>query len=354
MRVRDSSVAAVLSGLALGLWVLGACAATRGWCSAAAPATPSVDELLSRYSQTMDKCLHSFAVKSCSTTDTNWKQSPGSLMPPGPDVLHTRDDFRYDGQRTRDISSRWGSIGVHGPTPENNPILRSEITDFEFSALYSGQRGQGGLIKYDQGPLDPEKVKRTLALGWSHACSFGFFPFHERIDSYLRRSGKATVRRQTEAVNGSACYVIDARTPEGQLVVWLDPAHGYNIARITVTQRAGDRADDQVLPRGHEVARVFTNTSFQQIDGTWIPTTYATHTRIYRPGFMVMEGGTRSEVSEFLIDPNHTALKSFDVNDFPEGTRTSYMDNGRLLPTWYIWKNGGPVPDTSKTPDRSR
>jgi hypothetical protein len=350
MRVRSPWVAVVLSGLTLSLW---ACGATRGWYSAAPPATPSVDELLARYGQTMDKCLRSFAVKSRSTMETYWKQSPDPRMPPGPDVLHTQDDFRYDGQRTRDISSRWGSIGVHGPTPENNPILRSEITNFEFSALYSGQRGQPSLIKYSQEPLDPEKIKRTLALGWSHACSFGFFPFHERIDSYLRRSGKATVRRQPEAVNGSDCYVIEARTREGQLTVWLDPAHGYNVAKITVAQKQGDRADGQVLPRGHSSARSLTNTSFKQIDSTWIPTAYTTHTRINRPGFMVMEGGTRSEISEFLIDPNHAALRSFELSDFPEGEKVVYFENGRILPGSYIWKNGRPVPDTEKTRGRA-
>ncbi len=346
MRAKSRHLASVFSNLTFGLLVPLVCVATRGWGSALPEAVPTVDELLTRYGQTMDRCLHSFAVKSRSKMETDWKESPDPRMPLGPDVLYTQDDFRYDGQRTRDISRRWGTIGSPGPTPENDPILRSEITDFEFGALYSGQRGKPGLIKYYKEPLNPEKVKRELTLGWSHATSFGFFPFHERVDSSLRKSGKATVRGQTEAVNGSNCYVIEAHTPQGQLTVWIDPAHGHNVAKITVTQKEGDLADGQVLPRGHEVARVLTNTSFKQVAGTWIPVAYLTQTRIMRPGFMVMEGGTRSEITEFLLDPDHAALKSFDLSDFPEGERVIYFENGRILPVSYIWRNGRPVPDT--------
>jgi hypothetical protein len=354
MRAKRCDIAPVSSCLTFALFIPLAYTAARGWCSSSPAAAPSVDELLTRYGQTMDKCLHSFAVKSRSTMETYWRQSPDPRAPPGHYVAHRKDDFRYDGQRTRDMSGDWGDVDWHRPTPENNPIRRSAIFDFEFNALYSGQRGQPGFIHYYKEPLDARKVTRQLTIGWSPAPSFGFWPFYERVDLSVRKSQRATVRAQTERVNGSSCYVIEAHTAEGRLAVWLDPAHGYNIARITVTLRGGDLADGQVLPRGHEVARVFTNTTFKQVDGTWIPTAYVTQTRINRPGLMVMEGETRCEITEFLIEPDHAALKSFDLSDFPEGERVAYFENGRIRPVWYIWKNGQPVPDTRGSPPHPR
>jgi hypothetical protein len=230
--------------------------------------------------------------------------------------------------------------------------LRNGITDLEFSALYSGQQTKPGIIKYYRQPLNAEAVKREIASGWSHATSFGFFPFHERVDVSLRKSGNATVRARTEAVNGSNCYVVEADTTQGQLTVWIDPAHGYNVAKTTVTQKEGDLVGHQVLPRGHETSRVLTNTSFKQVDGAWIPVAYVTQTRIMRPGFMIMEGGTHSEITEFLINPDHEAMKSFEVNDFPEGGKVAYFENGRVLPVWFVWKDGRPVPDVDPSVNR--
>ncbi len=177
---------------------------------------------------------------------------------------------------------------------------------------------------------------------------------HEPVDAFIRRSGKAAVRGQTEMVNGSACYVIDAPTEEGQLTVWIDPAHGYHVAKAMMVQKEGHKVHGEILPRGHKEQCILTNVSFKQVNKVWVPVESTYEADIMRPPDSIMSGKTHSKITEFLIDPDHEALRSFEVNDFPEGTRTSYMDNGRLLPVWYIWKNGGPVPDTEKTRGRSR
>jgi hypothetical protein len=324
------------------IWV-----AAGGLCLAAPGGAPSVDELLAQYRQTREKCLHSFAAKSGYTMDTNWKRAP--QIKPGRYLMYKQSDFRYDGRRVRSRSRSWGDLGGSAILPQDDPMRNSNILELEWRANYSGRQGQPGAIKYYREPLNPELAKRYVASEWAGACGFGFFSSDEPVDLLIRRSGKATVRGQTEMINGSACYVIDAPAEEGQLTVWFDPAHGYHIAKAMMVQKEGDKVHGQVLPRGHREQRILTNLSFRQVSGVWVPmeSTYAAD--ILHPPDHIMTGTTHCRITEFLIDPDHEALKSFEVNDFPEGTRTSYTDNGRLLPVWYIWKNGRPVPDTEKT-----
>ncbi len=349
MRVKSCCVVSVFSSLTFGLLVLLACLAAKGLCSDPPQPIPSVDELLAQYNQTREKCLHSFAVKSRSTMETNWERSPVPQMRLGRHVLYRESDFRYDGQRVRSRTNGWGDRPTGPSIPKDDPIRNSDIVDLEWRASYSGQRGKPGSIKYYREPLDPEVAKRRAGWGWTGAAGFGYFPSNEPINAYIRRSDKAVVRPNTETVNGSACYVIEAQSQEGQLTVWIDPTHGYHVAKATIVREEGHKVNGDTFPRGHKEESTLTNLSFKQVNGVWVPVEFVYETDIRRPPVFIMNGKTHVEITEFLIDPDHEALKSFEVNDFPEGTRTSYTDNGRLLPTWYIWKNGGPVPDTEKT-----
>ncbi len=338
-----------MAKLVVWIWV-----ATGRLCLTAPEGGRSVDELLAQYCQTREKCLHSFAVKSRSTMETNWERAPDPQMKPGRRVTYRDSDFRSDGRRVRSRSSWWGDWGSSGTLPENDPMRNSDIIETEWRASYSGRQGRPGAIKYYREPLNSEMAKRKVASEWAGASGFGFFSSHEPVDAFIRRSGRAAVRGQTEMVNGSACYVIDAPTEEGQLTVWIDPAHGYHVAKAMMVQKEGHKVHGEILPRGHKEQCILTNVSFKQVNKVWVPVESTYEADIMRPPDSIMSGKTHSKITEFLIDPDHEALRSFEVNDFPEGTRTSYMDNGRLLPVWYIWKNGGPVPDTEKTRGRSR
>lgn len=324
-----------------------ACMTAMGSLTASPLAVPSLDQLLDNYEATVDRCLASFAVKGEMVMDTRWKRAPTPALKPGRHTLFVERDFRYDGRRTRSISHKWGDLGRRERIPKEDPIINSNIIDTDFRATYSGQQDKPGLIKYRKEPLSAELVQRRLDSQWVGASAFGFFASKERIDTILRRCDNATVREQTEQINGSDCYVIDADTEQGKFTVWIDPQHGHHIAKIHATQEKGDRVRGRLFREGDKVVSILSNVAFRQIDGVWIVTESMYDTSVVHLPHTVMTGRTHSRITEFLIEPDHEALHSFEIDDFPEGQRVAYFENGQLLPVWFVWRGGRPVPDVN-------
>ena len=60
------------------------------------------------------------------------------------------------------------------------------------------------------------------------------------LESLLLGARTVEPRGELEKIGGSPCHVLDADTEYGRYVLWIDPAHGYNIARVEETKRKGD------------------------------------------------------------------------------------------------------------------
>ena len=79
-----------------------------------------------------------------------------------------------------------------------------------------------------------------IPLAYGGAPLDGFF-FADRlpVDAILAQAASMMVRPEREDVGGVACYVLDATTPHGKYSLWIDPEHGFGLARAEV-HRSGD------------------------------------------------------------------------------------------------------------------
>jgi hypothetical protein len=144
----------------------------------------------------------------------------------------------------------------------------------------------------------------------------------ERVDQVLRDAQRIQVRDRLEPVGRSRCYVVDAVTKRGKYTIWIDPKHGYNIAKAEVFREA--RQCDAVFTESWKgkIKMFYTslsNVRFKRIQDVWVP--------------MEADGEFDSESirskdwgkwhykrTEVVLNPDHEALRSFYPDDIPTGT----------------------------------
>ena len=149
------------------------------------------------------------------------------------------------------------------------------------------------------------------------------------------------LREKMEPINGVDCFVVKAKTKYGDYAVWIDPQHGYNIARaeIHIKQKEKHSFLDNRTPGdwsfGIEISR------FQNFDGIWMAVQGA-----FDESFDLPQGGTsatksRVEVTDLFLAPDHESLGSSSRNDVVDGTW------GWVTPYHHIkriWQQGVFVP----------
>lgn len=301
------------------------------FCGTAGASVPSVDELLDRFAATMDRCQASYA---CTEEGTKVSVIRKALSPRyrlGEHKMHYRREYRWDGKRFRRRKHRWGDYEVK-PFPRSRPkekaVYNISLYDLHRTIQYAfilGDKPESGSLDYKARPMDRERLLRNAANNTVMV---------PRIDKKLRGCPNARVRPQTESINGADCYVLEGRIPEARYTVWIDPTHGYNIARY-IRETKTDRA-------------VSSNVAFRQIDGTWVPVESVTEMKTFMPPAPIDRSDHEHvKVTEFRINPDHDALKSFKVDEeIPNGTKVAWaLPDGRVVMEDYVWKDGRPVPN---------
>ena len=173
----------------------------------------------------------------------------------------------------------------------------------------------------------------------------------ERVDSILRRAESISVRPKTESVGGSDCYVIYAKTDSGRISLWIDPAHGYNVARAESRGTQGNLYYGRPLTRGQVVSSRIEHVRFEKIDGIRVPVEMDfTMDNQLGPGSFSRQK-CHYKRTEVVVNPDHEALGSFDdplenpENDplLRNGTRIK-MEGGLRG----VWLNGKVVDKTGR------
>ena len=132
----------------------------------------------------------------------------------------------------------------------------------------------------------------------------------------------------------SQCYVIDAKTKRGDYSLWIDPQHGYNIARMEVRRDKGDTIyEDRVVKVSSRF--VLKNVRFEQIGDTWVP--MEGKIEQVQDDKMVSLEHRRTQV---LLNPDHSALCSFCADDIPDGTKVIIPGS---FDQQYTWQKGKAV-----------
>jgi hypothetical protein len=127
-------------------------------------------------------------------------------------------------------------------------------------------------------------------------------PAERRIDQMLGGTQEVSLREGTESVAGSDCHVVDGVVYRGdgrfKYKVWIDPGHGYNVARAVAWMQRGKYSSyDKVL--------------FRKAEDVWVPMSFETERRREEAlnGEEMVRGQVR--VTELELNPDHKRLGSF-------------------------------------------
>jgi hypothetical protein len=272
----------------------------------------------------------------------------GSKVSDRPMTTYLRLESRSDGVRYAVRLYQWGNVGSATKwTPADQPAYNS--TYWNGRQKYDQNKGINtpgsvGLVTLANLPPTHEQVLWHLA---AYGFVRGYLPPAElRLDDIVRTARSLSVRPETVMVNGFACYVIDATTDRGRVCLCIDPAHGYLAARAAQTIVPGNLGLSGCrIPKGSTDQRSWEITRFEQKGKVWVPM----EVKVSRD---MNFGATREfshdtatyKCTEFVLNPDHGALRSFDWKYDPElkeGAKFHYsmqLDN-------FIWQDGKLVPD---------
>jgi hypothetical protein len=276
----------------------------------------TVSELLAQYEVSQSK-LQSFIAKGKSTIERNIRKE------------ETTCEFRFDGDR---VSHR---IDFHQPVIYP---YKSFLWDGQFFVEY---RQAARLEKSEVFvKKDDLSKKKLIATEYNGAALMGICSGdYERIDLILGKADKISLRDKTDKIDKSECYVIDAGTRRGKYTVWIDPEHGYNIAKIEVQRKKGYVVFDQARANA-DMSFSLKDVRFEKIKEVWVPMEAdIEETRMVNRKDNIIEWHHKR--TEMALNPDHNALGSFVADDIQDGTKVTF--SGRSDTTEYIWKSGGPV-----------
>jgi hypothetical protein len=308
---------------------------------------PTAAELLDKYTQALDS-LKSVIVKEQMVSESynRINDAQGEKISGKPMKTYFRCEFRSDGQRHCIRTYHWGNVGsAFKWTPEEQPSYMGICWDGEryyaHSAIINGP--QPGYRVFKKGP--DAKTEAQTALAVTARQSSGYVRGYsgaslERLDTIVRRARRVSMRDKTEVINGSECYVIDAKTDSGVMALWLDSEHGYHLAKATVTLGPGDLWFGKPLRKGSNHAINLERIRFAQVDGLWVPMEAESSVNLQWPErgeFATSK--VHYERTEVILNPDHEALGSFRAENDPElknGTRFHIPADK----TKYLWQDG--------------
>ena len=268
-----------------------------------------VSELLNKYTENQDK-LKSFICKWEASTqmDALLTEPPyNALLGKSQEVKLT--EFRCDGSRYSEKLYTWGNIrSVKDFVRKERAPYNSQLWDgkrfFNYVAT-TNQPGRLGIYGDVNGLPERMQLEHKCSLaGLNVILIRGFYPIDdERVDSAVRKEQTVSMRDETEKINGSECYIIDAEGSSKKYTIWIDPEHGYNVAKGQVQYKDSDLFLSQE------------NIRFEKIDDFWI-IAEAVVKRIqrFRKGNFT-DDTIRYKLLEIQINPDHERLSSFLPDD---------------------------------------
>ena len=290
---------------------------------------PTAFELLDKYAETQDQ-FQSFRVK----VSTSHKDVSKELMArqPWKGRYSTECDGRFDKSRASVRVRSWGSINKTDYYKKDKPYYISDLWDGENHFQYTEARGEpdhlsigGAEVANMREGVMKQKFSGKFFMGY-------FFPFSGRVDRLLCKAGNLSVQRRTEMVGRSPCYVISGVYEKDKYTIWLDPEHGYHIAKAVV-ERAQSNAQDSFSFRFE-----LKNVRFKKIDDKWVPVAANLENRFDYQNGQYSNSSYHIKVTEMVFDPDHDALRSFVPDDIKDRTWIPFfVDSQSPYYPQYFW-----------------
>jgi hypothetical protein len=308
----------------------------------AATKHPTTTELLAKYTDTRDK-FNSFTSKTENSIELETlPTSNDSRRGKSHRKYFKKIDFRFDGERVNLRTHFWGDVSPGQPTvPESDPHYTSLLSNENFERWYgTANSNEPGHMNLDKRAIPKEEHGETLARAYKGHEVLGYlYGDDERVDVVLRRARKISVRDKTERIGRSQCYVIDARSERGSYTLWIDTEHGHNIAKAEVVREGGDVFHRNItIQSGDSYRTSLSNVQFKKIDGVWIPVEADIkyiNDSTNKFGYKSWEN-IHHKVTEFIMNPDHDALGSFESDDIRNGAKVEIVQmSGK-----HAWQDG--------------
>ena len=318
---------------------------------------PTSSELLDKLIQTQDK-FQSFIMKGKDNKENSINVPLTSAKPTRMDnEKHYRLwESRSDGKRVSSRVHIWGTPSVGGYIPENKPSYMSHMWDGQkyWNNSRSGDSPGIVIINKERNEWENRALFRAQGAGWAK----GYFSGSEEpASTVLREARRISVRDKTEPISGVECYVIEADTKCGKYKVWIDPEHGYNIAKARVQLRKGENHLFYGRPfdiAGEKMSFDLENVRFKKIDNVWIPIEAdIRYHRVFKANKGHFEDSkTHAKITDIILNPDHEALGSFLPDDISDGAEVHIIQAPHITYTWQdgkvVGKDGKVVMDCLK------
>jgi hypothetical protein len=201
---------------------------------------------------------------------------------------------------------------------------------------------------------DNDKVKYTSSFAYSGAWMDGiFWGDLEPLDSILKKSSNLNILPDMDKVNDFDCYVLEAVTPHGEYKVWIDPEHGYNIAKAETHKLNDDiyfggvayqefgemppgRSYRGKRPGRREAVHFYVDdVRFGEVNGVWLPME-ATFRNISDYDDRKSSDNRHHKRTYVDLKTDFEAIDAF-IPEIPEGSDVflDWKPDAR-----YTWKNG--------------
>jgi len=311
---------------------------------------PTVTELLDNYAETQDK-LKSFVI----TTETTMKGATNHPITPPALKGKMRysvssSEFCYDGNRSSTRLHRWLNLTSLPDKPlskgHSSYNYNRYLWDGKSSFSYAmGPRNDPCFLTIDNRP--EAKGYFTIARTEAATMMGYFFGDTQRIDKILRQYDRVSVRPQKQRLGDWECYVIDADTKHGKYTLWIDPAHGYNVARADIQKKDSDLAYGKHMETGMHGSSCYRVVRFGQAEGVWLPMEMELHGELKWGDGYFSRGKSHVKRTSVTLSPDHDALGSFVVDDVPNGAQVRIVGvEGK-----YKWQDGQVVDEKGNKVD---
>lgn len=315
---------------------------------------PSASELLYKYAETQDK-FKSFIIKSEDSIEVS---SP--ILGKEKQRKNLSSEIRFDGSRGNLRAYAWGQVQTGEDfIPKDKAAYVSYLCDGKQFSNYSTSADPDlgrGTIDRDKNRYDLN-LKQMISRGLEGHEAMGFFSGdEERVDSILLHQPDAvSIRDKMEQAGGTECYVIDAETKDGKYSVWIDPEHGYNIAKAVVQRQENDLFYGRTLKKEEYDFCSLKNVRFEKIDGIWVPMEFDTDLnrnadfgKQINPNMPVrlsFEQKGHHKRTVVILNPDHDKLGSFVRDDIKNGALVLVVGVEGIT---YKWQDGKLIPDIDK------
>jgi hypothetical protein len=317
--------------------------------------SPTVKELLDKFAQTQE-AFDSFTAK----TEVSVQLSHRPVSPQASNINRKRIheiDFRYDrsNRRTKHCEFLSGDVlPTNQKVSRDTPMYRSGLfVDQGLNISYgtTDPISDAGRVTLSNMPVsDPDqKTLQAFSRAFTGHEAFGYIYGHdERVDEILRDADRIRVRDRKQNVGGTDCYIIEASTQQGNYTLWIDPEHGYNLARAKLLIEEGDTLYETTANKGDKYYTLLDNVKFEQVEGVWVPVEADVLYQWKVVGKYTSQETIHFKAVEYRLNPDHEALGSFKPDDIQNGARVTLIQNNRDISNTYYWQDGKVVDEQEK------